>query len=350
MKAFIIAGDPGTGKTVMTVSYVPKGLSTTPKRLVIDMEASRSLGYKSSEFGEVGDVPKKLLYEFDLWPKDRQVDLQSFLALYRGIKDGSIKPNVLSIDNLVLFQDEMAGWCQTAENAMLLCQEAGIDKKFGLFLRTNFRVGEPNWWKLMKSAIKEFLLDLRKNGIDFVGATEMHNVWQDYGKKGRAPDGLPYQRIIGRSASIWECFEQVGDVVWNLTRSGTEGKVLTRPIVTIDRFIPKCSIVGIPPKFAFTTWARIWEWEAKRDVPDESKMAELPKVDPQCSVSDEECGDPLAEGQAKLVKELMVAGYTNSTEIFAAMKMHKLVYTLDQHNAIITALKKVMNSGSKEVA
>ena len=54
--------------------------------------------------------------------------------------------------------------------------------------------------KLQKAVIKEFLMELRRHGIHFIGTTELKNVWQNYGDKGKDEGVLGETLAAGRRA------------------------------------------------------------------------------------------------------------------------------------------------------
>jgi hypothetical protein len=276
----LFAGSPGSGKTLTGLSFHTADAATT-KRLVIDME-SRVTAYRAEEYGILDgtDDAARLLFSCDVYPPQDVISLQQFFELFGNIRTGECKPDVLMIDNIALFQDEMAGWCQSKENCAVLLDTAGIKYKFANFLQFNFRVGDPNWWKLQKAVIKEFLMELRRHGIHFIGTTELKNVWQNYGDKGKDENGQPKQRILGKSAALWEPWLQMCDVTWNLNRL-VNGKLIRTPRIELDRFAPKSSIVGIPPAFTFENWDQIWAWEKSRGITTQAQLDELkaPEVD-----------------------------------------------------------------------
>jgi len=287
-----MAGTPGSGKTLSMVAFTTMKASDTQnqvKRLIIDMEA-RAHAYCAQDYGLEIDDPAKLLFAFDVFPEVDVITAEQFIFLFDGIKAGRIKPDMLGIDNIVLFQDEMAGWCQEKNVAASLLEVAGVKHKFKMFLDYNWKVGEPNWYRLMKSVLKEFLMELRRKSINFVGTTELKNVWQNYGKKGYDADGQPFQRIVGKSASLWDPWLQICDTVWNLSRNTQANKLQTSPTIELDRFVPKCSIVGIPPQFIFTSWADIWAMESARVIPTNEQLNKLesPAVEfPDAQVTDQ---------------------------------------------------------------
>ena len=54
--------------------------------------------------------------------------------------------------------------------------------------------------------------------------------------------------------------------------------------------MPKCSIVGIPPQFIFTSWADIWAIESARVIPTNEQLDKLeaPQVEfPDAQVTDQ---------------------------------------------------------------
>lgn len=277
----VLGGAPGSGKTVTMVAFMTtkaidsqQKVDGQTKRLIIDMEA-RAHAYRAQDYGLETDDPAKLLFAFDVYPEVDVITADQFVFLFESIKAGRVKPDMIGIDNIVLFQDEISGWCQEKSIAASLVEAAGIKHKFRMFLDYNWKVGEPNWYRLMKSVLKEFLMELRRKGINFVGTTELKNVWQNYGKKGYDTDGQPFQRIVGKSASLWDPWLQICDTVWNLTRKTQANKLQARPTIELDRFVPKCSIVGVPPQFVFASWLDIWAMESARLIPTNEQLDKL---------------------------------------------------------------------------
>lgn len=276
----ILGGEPGSGKTATMLSYVKQSGGET-RRLIIDME-SRASSYRAQDYGLDKDDPARLLFTFDVYPDEGAITLEQFCELVKDIDKGTLRYDMIGIDNIALFQDEMAGWCETQDGARKLTQACGSYTKAKAFIESKrWAVGDPAWWKLQKNSIKEFLLLLRRKRIAFVATTELSNKWQDYGKKGYAADGMPFMRIIGKSAALWEPWKQIGDTVWNLKRRTSANEIMTAPQIELDRFAPKCSIVGVPPQFGFTSWGDIWTMEAARVVPTKAdvKKLEPPRVE-----------------------------------------------------------------------
>ena len=273
---FLLAGQPGSGKSLTGLSYHPLNATTT-KRIVINMEG-RIAAYRSEEYGVIDgtDSPDKLLFSCEIYPPEpEQISARTFIDLYAGIKSGKIKPDMVMIDNIVLFQDEFCGWCQTAADMTKLTDAANITAKFKMFLGYNFRVGEPMWWKCMKTVIREFLMDLRAKKIAFIGTTELKNVWENYGVKGKDAAGNQLQRIKGKSANLWDCWLQICDATWNLSRLDKNNELTVTPQIELDRFAPKSSIVGVPPTFRFKDWSQIWAWEQSRGIVNQEQLSEL---------------------------------------------------------------------------
>lgn len=263
----VLAGSPGSGKTATMCSYYRPDVEGTTKRLVVDME-SRAIRFQSQAYGKETDDPSRLLFVFNQFPgSDGELDYHEFIKLYNGINKGELDIDVLMLDNIVLFQGELLGWCQDKDVATEIAKSMGVAYKFNKLLNNGWKTADPTWWQLVKTIIKEFLLTLRRKGIDFVGTTEMKNLWSGYGTSS--------MKILGKSASLLDPWLQICDTVWNLTRKLPDGTLQDTPRISLDMFNPKNSIMGIPPKFEFTGWAKIWEWEKARVIPTKADMQKL---------------------------------------------------------------------------
>lgn len=333
--SIVLAGEPGSGKTVTMASFVPRNADSA-SRLIIDMEF-RLESYSSSDHGKEGDDAAALLFDVTRYPGGYStISMKDFINLRRVITGSDNKPAVIGIDNIALFQDEMQGWCATAQKAGELAGAFGVREQFSTFLKFNFKPGEPNWWKLMQSVCKQFLIDCKQHGVNFVGTTELKNVWVNYGKRGRDPKtGQQYQKIVGKTSKMWKNWLQLSDAVWVLSRRGEKGALRTVPIIELDRFSSKGSIVGVPPRFEFTGWPDIWAMERTRGVPSQSDLDKLPEVLPEYAPdSESDTGeDPLETGKKRLIEELSAHGYTRDG-IATALRKLGIEYTLDTHASI----------------
>lgn len=276
----IITADPGHGKTETALRFQVPGKKQT-KRLVLDYEA-RITQYQ----GEKDDL-KRHLWAFDIYPGEFETpNADQLAALYAGIKDGSIKPDVLIIDNVVLFQDELTLMCSDKGVATKLAQAFGIYDRYKMFIDYNWRIGDAAWWGLVKAIIKELLLTCRKQRINVVVTTELKNVWQNYGSR----DKNKPAKILGKTAKLLAPWLQIMDAIWQLSRKvkDDEGKPVMKdaPTVQIDPFSPKASLVGIPPRFEFTDWKQIWQWIEERGAPTKEDFAKVEVPEEEVSVEE----------------------------------------------------------------
>lgn len=316
---------------------------------------TRSLSYKQ-EPGKPDD-PKRLLYQFDIYPDlTGMVGANQFTNLINSInnkkpillenEDGEKEveiPDEFFIDNVAMFQEDIAGWCQKASGAQRILEALRLEHKFSHTLKHNFRVGDPMWWTILKNIQREFILTLKRNGIDVVLSTQTTNVWKNYGMRGYDKDGKPNQRILGKTAKVWDSVMQVADVIWNLDRMGEDGQLKVKPTISIDPFKVKNSIVGLPMKFEWKDWDTLWDVVSKRGIPDKEETSKItmPEVEYQEGDPESNLGDPLEEGREELVKALTEDGtYQDRREIAKTMKSLGLTYTLSGHEDIEEALRK----------
>lgn len=346
---FVVTGPYGSGKSVLALSYKRKGVE--PKRLTIDKEV-RSIRYQSKQHGEEGDVPEKLLFDFDLFPDELgQISSKDFANLVKKIRSKENEYNVLIVENIAMFQTDIEGWCQTAPGAKAILKALDIDKKHSNFLSYQYKVGKPGWWNIVKDILREFLLVCKRAGMDIVITTELKNEWENFGVRGTAPDGKPFQRILGKTAKVWNYVVQIADVMWILER--VSDKIGARPTVKIDPMNPKLSIVGIPPQFEFESWDKIWELVENRGVPtdDDYKEVDIDAVEYREGDPDAEDDgvDPLETGKLKLMTDLEEYGYKSRGEIGKAMATLKIKeYTLAEHDTIFQKLVKFKEEAKEE--
>lgn len=275
----ILSGPFGSGKTVMMASYVPENFKGNPSRLIIDKEA-RILEYNSEFHGQKADLPEKLLFSGKLWPDELgEFSKDQFIALVAEIKSGSVKPDVICIDNMWMFQEQLYEWTQQQAWARELCAALGIELKYANFISTRWSTYDPAYWNMVKEILRQFIMTIKRARIDLVVTTEQTNKWENYGVKGRGPDGKPLMRILGQTAKAWDTAFKMADVVWSLSR--VTKKLNDIPIVQLDPFNPKCSIVGLPPKFKFTTWPRLWQLRAERNVNTGEAFEEITMPEPE---------------------------------------------------------------------
>lgn len=266
----ILTSDPGHGKTETALRFVKSGKGPT-KRLVLDYEA-RATQYQAKD----KDDFRRHLWAFDVYPGEFETpDATALTTLYKHILGGKVKPDVLIIDNAVLFQDELALMCSDRNTAKKLATAFGIYNRYRLFIDHNWRVGDAAWWGLLKAIIKQLLLACRRQRINVIITTELKNVWKDYGSR----DKNKPAKILGKTAKLLQPWLQILDTVWQLSRKvkDEEGRPIMKaaPTVQIDPFSPKASLVGIPPKFEFTDWKQIWQWIEERGVPSKEDFAKV---------------------------------------------------------------------------
>ena len=277
----IISGDPGHGKTETALRFVVPGKKETG-RLVLDYEA-RSTQYQGDK-----DDFERHLWAFDVYPEPFATpDAKQLAVLYTDIVAGKIKADVLIIDNVVLFQDDLGQMMSDKATATMLAEKFGVYNRYRLFIEYNWKIGDNNWWGLLKAIIKEFLLACRRNRINVVVTTELKNVWENYGSR----DKNKPAKIRGQTAKVLAPWLQMLDTVWNLSRKekdvGGKPQMRAAPKVTIDAFSPKASLVGIPPLFDFTDWKQIWQWIEERGVPTKEDFAKVEVAEEQVYVEEE---------------------------------------------------------------
>jgi len=115
----------------------------------------------------------------------------------------------------------------------------------------------------------------------------LKNVWQNYGSR----DKNKPAKILGKTAKLLAPWLQMLDAVWQLSRKEKDegGKPVMKdaPTVQIDPFSPKASLVGIPPRFEFTDWQRIWQWIEERGVPTKEDFASVEVPEEQVHIEEE---------------------------------------------------------------
>ena len=137
-------GRPGSGKTVLTVSYKPK--DEEPIRLMIDKKA-RATEYNSGFVGLEGDHPESLLFDFDFWPDEfGEFSLEQYCQFITEIRNKATFPNgkkynTILIENMSEFQNDVSGWCQSAKGSKTILKALGIESQFETFLKYRFKPG-----------------------------------------------------------------------------------------------------------------------------------------------------------------------------------------------------------------
>ncbi len=259
----------GAGKTFVAVSmYNPEKLPA--KRLVYDGEA-RARNYQGDE-----DDPENARFKFDLWEDRYDGDFYENLVSFINEID-ELPYNVVAFDNASVFQDDLYGVMSNKRRAMAVTDALGISGRFSTFLQYRFSTKDTaSYYNLLKGVIREFLLKLRRRGIDVVVTSETRNVWKNYGSRDR--NNPP--TILGQTAKVWDPWMQLSDLILVLDR--TRGDRLSGnatlskyPMASLDTFNTKCSIVGIPPKFVLKNWDIFWEFANARNIVTEEQMKEV---------------------------------------------------------------------------
>ena len=328
----VLSGDWGCGKTATAVSFRPFGFPKTqvPKRLVIDPEL-RAGPYKS---GSDKDDPKHLQWAFDVL-SEKQFNPLAFHNLMQKAHQETWenKPDVVIIDDTQTVQDKLSAFWDQPNTMKQTAAIYGMDNHsvFG------YNASVPAKINFKKKLLSEFMMDLRAHGIDLIISSPLRNVWQDYGKKGINPiDHLPYMRIIGQTAAIWDCFEKFADVIWILDRRNDDGSLKVMPQVKMDLFIAKASMPGVAEQFNFTSWAKIWEWHEKREfTADLSKL----KMDAP-SFTPEQIDEAIKRGKQKLVAELDDIPVEDIKAIMTEEGAPE--YGLDNHEEIKKYIRRVL--------
>ena len=274
-KIFIFSGHFGGGKSITAYSFVPPAFPAdkTPHRLVLDHEI-RFDTYKSPDDK---DHPEKMQFAFIPLGKGRITpdDVFKMMELVHTKKYVN-KPDVIVLDDVAMTQTKMQTWWQTKENALKTATLYGLEKERCLTVK-DWKAFDPGTLTFFKGLFTEFMLDCKDQDITLILTSPLHNIWQNYGKPGYAEDKLPNMRIIGKSAKVWDCWQQMADVIWIFDRHDKKGKLTTMPNITMDVMIPKASLPGVPEFFEWPGWTTLWQWfEERKFVADVSKL-EKPK-------------------------------------------------------------------------
>ena len=329
-KMFILSGDFGDGKTATALSYVPpKHKKKDPVvRLVVDPEM-RAETYHSAN----GDDPEKLMFSFKK-VFDGRLRPERLVKLMEQAHKGEWKekPHVIIIDDVAAVQEVMSTWWR-ADLKNLTATAAIYGKQNDTVIKYDKRF-EPAGINFMKKLFIEFMLDLRDQGIDLVVTSPYKNVWQNYGKKGKDAQGLPLMRILGQSANVWDCWTQYADVIYILNRKSADGKLKNLPTVTMDLFIPKAALPGVPEQFEWPGWETLWKWHAERTHKADVSKLKLPEPE----FSTEQLEEMLVQGKVRLMKELQ--GKYTPQQIKEELNALKLTYTPEEHEHLRRLLEK----------
>lgn len=255
----------GQGKTVTALSYTRPDVEK-PRRLVVDME-HRDVTYQSLD----GDQPDDLLFAFDFL-QDAYGELtgDNLIELYQDIASGKFGYDVLIIDNVALFQDELYVVLSDKPTALKVAKAMrGVYERNRLFLDYKFNpTDHSGFYPFLKNVIKALLLACRQNEVDVVVTTESSNIWKNYGSKDRNKP----PKILGKTAKALDPWLQFSDALLVLSRiegNRDEGtaRLTTFPTARLDTFNTKCSLPGLAPEFAFENWDVFWAMIEKRRVP-----------------------------------------------------------------------------------
>lgn len=340
--SFVFTGAFGSGKTLTAVSFVPPSWpeGQPVRRVMVDAEL-RSLVYRSKDGM---DYPEKQLYGFEfLGEKAGRVTGASFHSLMRVAHDVTwkVQPQVLIIDDVALIQDVMSTWWKSKKNVLNSLAIYGME---GLRLPgAKNEAGSDTWsnWEpgatdLMQKIFQQFFIDLRAQGCYLIGTSPLRNIWDNYGAKGTDADGNPKMKILGQSAKVWKVWLQMTDVIWNFNRIKDQ-KLTLVPAVSMDAFMQKASLPGVPESFIWPGWKELWTWnEERRYVADPRNI-----VIPEPQYDPEGIETAVRQGKARLVKEL--AGQATVAEIGAIMSMELAPdYTLQSHEEVKEFILRVI--------
>jgi len=266
------SNDWGAGKSWLALSY--RNQANDQVRLAYDGEY-RNDTYRSTD---TEDCPEKGLFVFDQWETMLGQDfVASVISCIGHVQSGKFPYNALIIDNGTLFQDQFDIAMRDKSVAQEICDALGITPKHQNFLSYRFNVNDSAaYYYLVKSAIRGFLLTLRKASIDVIVTSESKNVWKNYGSRDKSNP----QTIMGKTTKLWDPWLQMSDLILVLERisgSRLEGtaKLTPWPTARLDTFNPKCSIVGIAPEFVFKDWDVFWKMVDLRKVPDSAMLGNL---------------------------------------------------------------------------
>jgi hypothetical protein len=298
-KIFIFSGHFGGGKSVTAYSFVPPNHKpkTAVHRLVLDHE----IRYDTYKSPDDQDHPEKLQYAFTPLGKGRITpeDVEKMFELVHT-KKYTNKPDVIILDDVAMTQGRMGEWWKVKENAMKTATLYGVQAERCLTAKT-WKPQDPGTVNFFKTLFVEFMLDCKDQDITLILTSPQHNIWQDYGKPGYDPiDKLPLMRIIGKSAKVWDCWQQMADVIWVFDRHDKDGKLVNMPKVEMDVLIPKASLPGVPESFEWPGWETVWKWHDERKfVADVNKLKK-----PEPGFDAETTEKMIKQGKSKLIAEL----------------------------------------------
>lgn len=343
-KIFILSGDFGSGKSMTLASFLPPHKKKAV-RIIVEPEM-RIDTYKSPDDD---DHPEKKQYAMTIMNEGRfKPEIFSKLMEVTRKETWKVKPDLVGIDDVTMIQKTMYQWWTTKENLLATAKLYGKDTDRCLTAAT-WKPKDPGTIAFMKSMFTEWMLDLKSQNIYLIVTAPFHNVWQDYGKPGYNPvDHLPYMRILGQSANVQDMWLQMADVIWILNRVDAKTKKLQeRPHVSMDAFVPKAALPGVPEQFEWPKdgWTEIWKWfEARTFTADLSKIQK-----PEPTFSAEQIEEEIKRGKIRLVMELN--GIATKEEIKAIMEEEDApAYTLETHDEIKKYITTLMGQRQKSGA
>jgi hypothetical protein len=333
-KIFTLTGTFGCGKTATALSFVPLDMpkGKTPERLIIDPE----MRFDTYESPDGQDHPEKLQFAFKHLGTPRVVP-KDVILLWRGIHEGTYKPmpDVVIVDDTAMFQDLMIGHWRSSQIALKdTATIYGMDKE-GPCMANSYKPYDAGTIFFMKRLFIAWMQDLKEKNITLILTSPLHNVWINYGQKGQAEDGLPKMRVVGKSAKVLDCWQQMTDVIWFLIRTDPKGKLTPLPRVVMDNFIAKAALPGIPEQFNWPGWETLWNWHKERKF-----MADVTKLaGPESEYTPEMIEAMINTDKKALVQEL--ANEVTIEEIKEAMSSELAPeYTVDKDYKLDEAHKK----------
>jgi hypothetical protein len=337
-KVIILTGQWGGGKTVTALSYVPptwKGQEEIVKRILIDPEMRAS----SHESPDGKDYPEAEMYGFKNICEGR-FDPSRFVALMKAAHSknwANGTPDVIIIDDAGIWQDVMFTYWGDKTKAVEAAKIYGLDTRLGQLNQKSWRPSDPGVISLVfKRLFEEFVLDLREQNISLIITAPLHNIWQNFGSREYDEKGQPKMKIVAKSAKVLDIFVKHADVIWMLERLNQETRKMSQvPTVIMDPWNPKQSFPGIPEKFEWPGWSKIWTWHRER-----KHMADVSKLFvPQPEFDQETMDEAARVKKVKLYKEL--EGVATIEEINAILTdVDAPKYTVETHDQIVEYIKR----------
>lgn len=338
---FIFSGPFGGGKTVTMVSFVPNKWThkIAPRRVVIDFELRAGIYQSPDEY----DHPEKRQWAFTMLGKGRLTakDVYEFMKAVKTRSYGKEAPHEVGIDDTAMLQELMYEWWKDKNNALATAQLFGLERDRSLTASV-WKPFEPGTLNFFKRLFIEFIMELKAQDITLIITSPQHNIWEGYGEKGYDANGKPKMKIVGKSAKVWDCWQQLADVIWVLDRAVKQGNTTTLrnlPRVTMDVHIPKASMPGVPEAFDWPVegWSLIWKWFNERThVADVSKLkSEDPLYSP------EEAQAMLNRLKMQMLKEL--GDIATRDEIYAIMTEEDAPpFSADDYKDLLEYVRRVV--------